>query len=317
MLRPFGRGRCAPDVSAVRRARRFVIRTVDIVVTVGARVGHDLEVEAGDLARQVAHAGDVRSAVGHRDDAARVEHIEGVAALEHVVVGGDGQARVEAALRLGLELDEVAEQHVGVGDLEVVAAELALVLEVDVAVGDHAFAAVGLGEAAPDDVVDAVDALQVHGDALEAVGELDRHRVAVEAAELLEVGELGDLHAVGPDLPALAPGAQRGAFPVVFDEADVVLAQVDAERLQRLQVQILDVGRRGLDHHLVLVVVTQAEGVLAVAAVGRPRGGLDVGGAPGARVETAQEGRRVEGARADLGVVRLQDDATLPFPERL
>jgi len=30
----------------------------------------------------------------------------------------------------------VAEQHVGVGDLEVVAAELALVLLVDVAVGD-------------------------------------------------------------------------------------------------------------------------------------------------------------------------------------
>ena len=64
----------------------------------------------------------------------------------------------------------------------------------------------------------------------------------VEAAQLLEVRELGGLHAVDPDLPALAPGAQRGALPVVLDEAHVVLGEVDAERLERAQVDVLDVG---------------------------------------------------------------------------
>ena len=56
------------------------------------------------------------------------------------------------------------------------------------------------------------------------------HRLAIEAADLLEIGELRDLHAVEPDFPAQAPGAERRRFPVVLDEADVVLARIDAER---------------------------------------------------------------------------------------
>ena len=281
-----------------------------------APVADDLQIQAGDLAREVAHAGDVRGAVGDADHAARVEHVEGVAALEHVVVGRDRQARLEAAQRLGLVLAEVPVQHLGVGDLEVVAAELALVLLVHVAVGDDVLRAV-LVPARPDEVVDAVHALQVHGEALEAVGDLDGDGVEVEAAELLEVRELGGLHAVDPDLPALAPGAERGALPVVLDEAHVVLGEVDAEGLERAQVHVLDVGRRRLDDHLVLVVVAEAVGVLAVAAVGGAHGRLDVGGAPGTGVEAAQERGGVEGAGADLGVVRLHDDAALPLPEGL
>ena len=84
-----------------------------------------------------------------------------------------------------------------------------------------------------------------------------------------------------------------------------------------LQVHVLDVGRRGLDDHLVLVVVAEAVGVLAVAPVGGPHGRLDVGGAPGTRVKTAQERRGVEGPGAHLGVVRLDDDAALTLPEGL
>ena len=281
-----------------------------------APVADDLQVEAGDLAREVAHAGDVRGAVGHADHAARVEHVERVAALEHVVVGGDGQARLDGAQRLGLVLAEVAVEHLRVRHLEVVGAELALVLLVDVAVGDDVLRAV-LVPARPDEVVDAVHALQVHRQALEAVGDLDGDGVEVEAAQLLEVGELGGLHAVDPDLPALAPGAERGALPVVLDEAHVVLGEVDAEGLERAQVHVLDVGRRRLDDHLVLVVVAEAVRVLAVAPVGGAHGRLDVGGAPGTGVEAAQERRGVEGAGADLGVVRLHDDAALPLPEGL
>ena len=54
----------------------------------------------------------------------------------------------------------------------------------------------------------------------------------VEAADLLEVRELRDLHAVQPDLPAEAPGAEGRALPVVLDEADVVLEQVEPERFR-------------------------------------------------------------------------------------
>ena len=46
----------------------------------------------------------------------------------------------------------------------------------------------------------------------------------LQAARLLEVGELGDLHAVEHHLPADAPGAERGRLPVVLLEAEVVLA---------------------------------------------------------------------------------------------
>ncbi len=114
---------------------------------------------------------------------------------------------------------------------------------------------------------DVVHALQVHGQALQAVGDLAGGGLAVDAADLLEVGELGHFHAVEPHFPAQAPGAQRGVFPVVFDKADVVLLQVEAQGFERAQVQLQDVGGRGLEDHLVLVVVLQAVGVLAVAAV--------------------------------------------------
>ena len=77
------------------------------------------------------------------------------------------------------------------------------------------------------------DALHVHRQAFDAVGDFARNRLAFEAADLLEVGELGDLHAVQPDFPAQAPGAQRRRFPVVLDEADIVHQRIEAERLQR------------------------------------------------------------------------------------
>jgi hypothetical protein len=89
-------------------------------------------------------------------------------------------------------------------------------------------------------------AQDVHGEALEAVGELARDGAAVVAADLLEVGELRHLHAVAPHLPAQAPGAEGGALPVVLDEADVVEA-VSMPMASRLpEVEVLEVRGRGL-----------------------------------------------------------------------
>ena len=147
------------------------------------------------------------------------------------------QARFEGAQALGLAVVELLEQEVGVGHLEVIARILTLVFEIDVAVGeDDAVLAT-----APHDVEHAVDALDVHRQTLEAVGDFHGNGAALEAADLLEVGELGHFHAVDPDLPTKAPCAQRRAFPVVFDEAHVVLIGVDADGAQAAEIELLEV----------------------------------------------------------------------------
>src|SRR6202000_1938291 len=83
-----------------------------------------------------------------------------------------------------------------------------------------------------------------------------------------EVGELGNLQAVEHHLPAHAPGAAGGPLPVIFFELDVVPAQVNAHRLKRFEVELLDIHRRRLEDELKLGVLEEAIRVLAVAAVG-------------------------------------------------
>ena len=83
------------------------------------------------------------------------------------------------------------------------------------------------------------------------------------------------------------------------------------------QIELLAVGRRRLQDHLELVIVLQPVGVLAVAAVGRPARGLDIGGAPRLGPERAQRRRRMKGAGAHLDIIGLQDHAALPRPEIL
>ena len=126
-----------------------------------------------------------------------------------------------------LAVIEGIEQRVDVGFLEVVLRLLDLVLVIHVAIRDATERPVG-----PDEVEDALDILQVHREPLEAVGDLARHGPAFEAADLLEVGELRDFHAIEPDFPADAPGAERRRLPVVLDETDVVHFRIDADRDQ-------------------------------------------------------------------------------------
>ncbi|MNV44985.1 hypothetical protein D3C71_1367680 [compost metagenome] len=90
--------------------------------------------------------------------------------------------------------------------------------------------------------------------------------------------------------------------------------RIDAQRLERIQIQLLDVVRARLHRHLVLVVALQAVGVLAVAAVGGTARGLHVGGIPAFRADRAQEGGRMEGAGAHFQIQRLDQHATLLRP---
>ena len=132
---------------------------------------------------------------------------------------------------------ELLEQHVGVGIFEIVPRVFLLGLQKDVAIGDLllALAAVEV------EIEDAVDALHIHREALEPVGQFARDRRAFEAGDLLEVGELRHLHAVAPALPAEPPGAERRRFPVVLDEADVVQLGIDADGVERFEIELLDV----------------------------------------------------------------------------
>ncbi len=169
---------------------------------------------------------------------------------EHLLVGRQREIELDEALAIMLGMIEVVKQGIDVGFVEIVAGLFDLVLVIDVAIGDAAERPVG-----PDDIENTLDVLQIHRQALEAVGDLSRYRAAFQATDLLEVSELRHLHAVQPDFPAESPGAQRWRLPVVFDEANIVYQGVDADGLERLEVQILEIVRRGLDGHLVLVVV--------------------------------------------------------------
>ncbi|MPM97127.1 hypothetical protein SDC9_144300 [bioreactor metagenome] len=234
--------------------------------------------------------------------------------LEHLLIGRQRQLGFHQVLGLLFVRAEGGEQKLGVGMLEVVGRLLHLVLVEHVAIGQLAATTVTTRVIRPDQVVHVLHALQIHGQALQTIGDLAGCGLAVDATHLLEIGELRHLHAVEPDFPAQAPCAQRRVFPVVLDEADVVLLQVKAQRFQRAQVQLQNVVRRGLQDHLVLIVMLATVGVLAIAAVLGAAAGLHIGSLPWLRPQGAQEGGGVRGARPDLHVVGLQEGAALVGP---
>ena len=93
-----------------------------------------------------------------------------------------------------------------------------------------------------------------------------------------------------------------------------MLQRIDADRGEAAEIELLQVRRARLQDHLILVIMLEPVRILAVAAVGRAAAGLDEGGLPRIGAERAQGRRRVEGARAHLHVVGLEDDAALLAP---
>src|SRR5260370_4291563 len=167
----------------------------------------------------------------------------------------------------------------------------------------------------PAEVVDTLHALKKSANAFEAVGEFDGDGVEVDAAALLEVGELGDLETVEQDLPADPPRAESRRFPIVLFETNVVLLEVDDDGSQAFQVDVLHIDRRGLEDHLKLGVLVEAIRIFSVTTVGGPTTGLNISDAISMRAEHAQKSLRVHGARADFHVVRLLKYATLLHPK--
>ena len=147
------------------------------------------------------------------------------------------------------------------------------------------------------------------------VGQLDRDRRQVDAAGLLEVGELRDLLPVEQHLPADAPRPERRRFPVVFFEPHVVRPQIDPACLEALQVELLHLVGRRLQDDLELLVLEQPVGVLTEAAVGGPTRRLDVRDVPWFRPQHAQERLGMHRPGAHLDVEWLVQQAAARGPE--
>ena len=139
----------------------------------------------------------------------------------------------------------------------------------------------------------------------------------IHSAALLKISELRDLEAIEHYLPAHAPRTARRPLPVILFELKVVLLQIDSDRFERFEIQLLHVHRRRLQNQLKLGVLEQPVRILAIAAVGRPARGLHVTHPVGLRTQYAQKGFRRHGSRADFNVIGLLQNASALRPEGL
>src|SRR5262245_17950503 len=131
------------------------------------------------LSGKSAYTQDVTLTLRDGDCAPRIKEVARVRGLQHLLIRRQRKFGREQLLAHLLVIIEVTQQHRHVRQLEVVSGLLHLVLVVHVAIGDGAAGAIG-----PDNVIDALDALQIHRKTLEAVGDLARHRSAVQPADL-------------------------------------------------------------------------------------------------------------------------------------
>ena len=97
-------------------------------------------------------------------------------------------------------------------------------------------------------------------------------------------------------------------------KADIMLFRLEADLPQGTDIQVQDIQRAGLQHHLELVIMLAAIGVLPVAAVLGPAARLDEGRIERLRTQRAQEGGRIEGGGAFLHVIRLREQAAAAAP---
>ncbi len=257
---------------------------------------------------QSAHFAEEGLAFGHANGAARIKDVEGVRAFQNIVVRRQDETGIEAGVGFGFKGFVHLAQTVDVGDLEVVFAVLELFLMADRAVGN------GL---APGFVPDRARVVKGDQDALETIGDLNRDGIERHTADLLEVGELGDLLPVHPDFPAQPPSRDGRLRPVIFHKADVVLARIDADRFERVEIKLLRVAGIGFQDDLKLGGLREAVRILAVAPVIGADGGFDVSHIPRLGAEHAQEGGGVHCPCADLGVIRLGNGAAVRRPEVL
>ncbi|ABX23777.1 hypothetical protein SARI_03983 [Salmonella enterica subsp. arizonae serovar 62:z4,z23:-] len=182
----------------------------------------------------------------------RIQQVKAMGGFQNTLVGRERQRvfQRQQLLRFFFILLEAGEQEIHIGVFKVIGGLLHFILMEHVAVSGFTQRAV-----APDQIINAVYALDVHCQTFQTVGYFPGHRFTFQTTNLLEVGELRHFHAVQPHFPAQPPSAQRWVFPVIFHETDIVNGWVHTQFFQRTEVQLLNVFRRRFNHHLKLIIV--------------------------------------------------------------
>src|SRR5262249_25870321 len=232
-----------------------------------------------------------------------------------ILLSGRNKSKaVQKVLAFLLVRIQVFPQLLNIRPLEVVYRHLQLFLIAHIAI-ENGLPARRI--ARPHDVINAIDVLQERSDALQTKGQLGADGIEIDAAALLEVGELRDLEAIEHHLPAHAPCRQRRRLPVILFELDVVFAQIDAESLKRFEVQLLHIVRRRLQDYLKLHMLVEAVGIVAVASVGGAAGRLNVSYLVRLGTKHTEKRFRGHGAGADFDIIRLLQNAAALRPELL
>jgi hypothetical protein len=94
-----------------------------------------------------------------------------------------------------------------------------------------------------------------------------------------------------------------------------MIERIDAEGLQTVEIDLLDIKRRRLEYDLILIIVLEPVGVLSIAAIRRPARRFDIGNLPRLRAQDPEEGGGIERPRPNLQIIGLLNDTSLICPE--
>src|ERR1700676_5035923 len=168
-----------------------------------------VKISGGDAAGQAPHTPNEHGALGDGNYAASIEYVEQVRAFQAVIVGRqnresppqtqvlDGTVlRIEQLLCLSLVQVEELFCNCRIGEFETVCRELLLLRKPHLTIGLVS---------GPFDVIHIVDVLQIRGDAVKSIGQLNRYGIEVDSPALLEVSKLRYLQPIQQYLPSHAP----------------------------------------------------------------------------------------------------------------
>jgi hypothetical protein len=93
--------------------------------------------------------------------------------------------------------------------------------------------------------------------------------------------------------------------------------RVDAKGPQAIEINLLNIKRRGFQNDLILIVMLQAIGIFSVPTIGRATRRFYISHSPWFRAKDPQEGGGMEGPCPDLHVIGLLNNTTLIRPESL
>ncbi|MNQ98991.1 hypothetical protein D3C85_1147110 [compost metagenome] len=148
---------------------------------------------------------------------------------------------------------EQREQHLGIGYLERIFGMLEFRVLEHITVSNSIY---------PFQIEYVLFLLNVGSKTLHTVGNFHSYRACLNSANLLEVGELGNLHTVKPYFP------------------DVMLQSVYPKCLQAVQIDLLDIVRGWLNNDLKLMMLIQPVRVLPIPSIRRSPGWLHISHLP-------------------------------------